>query len=407
MKIAYIAGFAWEPKGTVRSRIFPLAAEMTRRGHEASIFIVPYDNPKYSGMEYAREGVQIFNLEVPRSLSPAHAAIPRKLVSRVTESAPDVIHVFKPKGFAGMAATKLLRASIPVVLDCDDWEGWGGWNEVKNYPWVVKEFIDRQEKSLLRKAPVLTCASRVLTDRALQTRRHPSDVFYLPNGISSQQLQLAENLLKVPLADRKKALGFDGDPVILYAGHFGADEDTEFFCRAICKVSSHGRMTVALVGGGPDLAGLENRLKHAGARVRAFGELRYEEYSSVVAASDIAAFPYRDTPVYRAKCSARMIDFMLYGKAIVTSAVGENNHYITHEESGLLVPHDDLSMFEHSLGRLLDERNLREKLGNNARQRALQKFLWSRDLGNQCELAYRRVLDKSFSAQAAANPICA
>lgn len=407
MKIACVAGFAWEPKGTVRSRTFPLAAEMVRRGHEASIFIVPYDNPKYSGTEFVRDGVQVFNLEVPSKLSAAYATIPGKLASRITETSPDVIHVFKPKGFAGMAATKLLRTQIPVVLDCDDWEGRGGWNDVKNYPWLVKEFIDRQEKSLIQKAPVLTCASRVLVDRALKMGRHASDIFYLPNGISSQQLQLASNLLKVPMADRKKALGFNDGPVILYAAHFGADEDKEFFSNAIAGIAPRHKITVALIGDGPGLSEVENLLKNAGANVRTFGKLSYEEYSSVVAASDIAAFPYRDTPVYRAKCSARIIDYMLYGKAVVTSAVGENNNYITHEENGLLIPHDDLSAFVHSLNRLLDEPNFCEKLGISAHQRVFQKFLWSRDLGNQCELAYRRVLDKNLQVQVAANPLCA
>jgi glycosyltransferase involved in cell wall biosynthesis len=135
--------------------------------------------------------------------------------------------------------------------------------------------------------------------------------------------------------------------------------------------------------------------------------LSYEEYSSVLAASDIAVFPYRDTAIYRAKCSARIIDYMLYGKAVVTSAVGENNNYITHEENGLLIPHDNLSAFVHSLNRLLEGPSLREKLGANARQRVLQKFLWSRELGNQCESAYRRVFEKILQTQVAANPICA
>lgn len=407
MKIAYIAGFAWEPKGTVRSRIFPLAAEMARRGHEPSIFLVPYDNPKYSGMEYERDGVKIINLPVAQNFSPAYAALPGKLASRVMSIAPDVIHVFKPKGFAGMAATKLLRTQIPLVLDCDDWEGWGGWNEVKNYPWVVKEFIDRQEKSLIRKASVLTCASRVLSDRAISIGKSTSNVFYLPNGISSQQLQLSDHLLKVPVADRKHALGFSGNPVVLYVAHFVAGEDNEFFCRAIAEVAPQRKLTVALVGDGPDLANIKDCLQQTGATVRAFGELSYEEYCSVTAASEIAAFPYRDTPIFRAKCSARMIDYMLYGKAIVTSAVGENSNYITHEESGLLTPAGDVAAFAQSMVRLLKQPALLQRLGANARQHVLRKFSWSHDLGDQCELAYRRVLAKSLQPQVAENQLCA
>lgn len=64
MKILYLAGFAWEPKGTVRSRAFPLAVEMVRRGHEVTLLIAPYDNPAYSGQRFSSHGVQVINLKI-------------------------------------------------------------------------------------------------------------------------------------------------------------------------------------------------------------------------------------------------------------------------------------------------------------------------------------------------------
>lgn len=45
---------------------------------------------------------------------------------------------------------------------------------------------------------------------------------------------------------------------------------------------------------------------------------------SSVAASDIAAFPYRDTPTYRAKCSARIVDDMSMGKAVIITTIVKN-----------------------------------------------------------------------------------
>ena len=32
MRVACVSGFAWEPKGTARSRAFPLAAELVKKG---------------------------------------------------------------------------------------------------------------------------------------------------------------------------------------------------------------------------------------------------------------------------------------------------------------------------------------------------------------------------------------
>lgn len=142
MKIACIAGFAWQPKGTVRSRAYPLAAEMVRRGHQVTLVLAPYDNPGESGRDFLLGGVRILNIDLPGGKLRRFASIPRRLIAAAESVAPDLIHVFKPKGFAGMAATLLrLGRGRPWLLDCDDWEGWGGWNEVKDYPWLVKEFI--------------------------------------------------------------------------------------------------------------------------------------------------------------------------------------------------------------------------------------------------------------------------
>ncbi len=58
MRIAFVSGFAWEPKGTARARAFPLAVELVNRGHEVAIFVTPYDNPSESGQKRQLEGVR-------------------------------------------------------------------------------------------------------------------------------------------------------------------------------------------------------------------------------------------------------------------------------------------------------------------------------------------------------------
>jgi hypothetical protein len=64
MKIAFVCGFAWEPKGTAPARAFPLVSELVNKGHEVCVFLTPYVNPAKSGTEYTQGGVLIQNLEV-------------------------------------------------------------------------------------------------------------------------------------------------------------------------------------------------------------------------------------------------------------------------------------------------------------------------------------------------------
>ncbi len=76
------------------------------------------------------------------------------------DARPDVVHLFKPKGYAGLVMP-LLRG-IPVVLDTDDWEGAGGWNDRGLYSPMQRRLFAWQERSLPHRAAHVTVASRTL-----------------------------------------------------------------------------------------------------------------------------------------------------------------------------------------------------------------------------------------------------
>jgi glycosyltransferase involved in cell wall biosynthesis len=96
--------------------------------------------------------------------------------------------------------------------------------------------------------------------------------------------------------------------------------------------------------------------------------------------------------VHRAKCSARIIDYMAMGNAILTSAVGENCEYIVDGESGVLARPADEADFSAKLELLLRDSSLRLKLGQNAEERVRSKFTWHGDALQQCLAAYEHAL---------------
>jgi glycosyltransferase involved in cell wall biosynthesis len=393
MRIAFVSGFAWEPKGTARARAFPLAAELVKKGHEVSIFLTPYDNPAESGQTYELEGVRIVNVDVGEKPGLRHVflLVPR-LCSAIRVYAPDIVHIFKPKGYAGAACTWLLMKGFrSLALDCDDWEGWGGWNEVKNYPWVVKEYIDRQEKWLVRRTPVVTTASETLRKRAVELRESPKGVFYIANcGASRENVAHQEAALSMGSSEAKKSFGLPDAPVIFYSGHFDEGEDVLFVCRTAARAAARFGATVIIVGEGPDLFKMKEFFaQQQNTAARFFPRLPYSQFVRLIAASDIAVFPYPDNPIYQAKCSARIIDYMSMGKAVLTTGVGENAEYIVHGESGVLAAPGDEGGFTQELEKLLQDTELRRRLGSNARRRIKEKFSWSGEPVSNCLTAYQ------------------
>lgn len=415
MRIAFVGGFAVSPKGTVRARAHPLAAELVRLGHEVTIFLPPYDNLDDCGREWQHEGVFIRNVGSERdgnvrgwSRLPLYARMLAQLIREVRRYRPEVIHVFKPKGFAGAAATYfLLRGSTPVILDCDDWEGWGGWNEIKNYPWVVKEYIDWQERWLIRRARAITVASKALEARAIESRRRDASVFYIPNcGASNHARELQEMVRALSPADVRREFGFDDNPVVLYSGHYEDRESVDFFSRAAAQVVAEHGACVAFVGKDPPESTIRQYFSGSAAeRVRFFPQLPYERFLRLVRACDVAAFPYPNDAVHRAKCSARITDYMAMGKAVLTSAVGQNLEYIVDGESGSLAAPGDEHDFAARLERLLSQPELRAVLGANARDRLRRKFAWAGDALQQCLAAYDCALETAQPGEMARKEI--
>jgi hypothetical protein len=76
-----------------------------------------------------------------------------RLVRRALASHPQVLHFFKPKGYSGLAAllvwylARLRLAKARAVLDSDDREGRGGWNDIGDYSWLQRHLFAWQEGS--------------------------------------------------------------------------------------------------------------------------------------------------------------------------------------------------------------------------------------------------------------------
>lgn len=383
MRVVFIGPFGLRVKGTMSRRALPMTRVLVARGHQVDIILPPWDCPEDSGQEWEEEGVGVHHIALPpRFPLLFHLRVTWRLIRRALALKPDVVHCFKPKAYAGLSATalwflqKLGLTKLRLVVDSDDWEGWGGWNEIGDYTWVQKRFFAWQERWGLTHCDAVTVASRALQTLAWSLGVAPKRVFYVPNGAN---LQSPSSILHSSFS------------VLLYSRffEFQAERVIEVFERVAAEVPE---VKFLIVGQG--FSGEEERLLHlAGERELAdrmvyAGWVEPDQLADCLAAADVAIYPLDNNLLNRARCSVKLVDLMAAGLAIVAADVGQSSEYIEHGRSGLLVKAGDTEAFARCVVRLLRDEGLRGALGKEARRRVFEEFAWEK-LIERIESAYQ------------------
>jgi glycosyltransferase involved in cell wall biosynthesis len=394
MNVVMIGPFAFKPKGTVSVRAFFMGRALVRNGHDVTILMPPYDNPADSGKTWVMDGVHLENMVLERNDLWHQLVVPLRMARRAVDLGADIVHVFKPIGYSGLAGLALDQLSNrPLVLDTDDWEGTGGWNDVNSYPALWRWFFDRQERGMPLRARAVTVASRTLQTQVWGFGVEPEHVTYLPNGPDTKLRNLPE-VTQGEKARVRRKLGIGDAPFALYLGHIPLGTDLDLALEAMSIIRARmPRARLVIAGVGDGLASLEVRAQELGVADRVLfpGWVDHDQAHLYLAAADVAVNPYRDTLINRAKCAGKVVLAMAIGTAVVTSRMGENLEYIEHDRSGFLAEPGDARDLAQVLLRVLAERDLAAEVGRRARKRIWSKYDWDARVG-EIEAAYELAL---------------
>lgn len=380
MKIVFIGPFAMQPKRTMAARALPLGRALVARGHEVTLLLPPWDHSQDSGAEWTDAGVMVRNIRLPPNWPlVSHAAIAARLVHAALDASPDVIHCFKPKAYAGLSALviwqlkRLAGLRARLVVDTDDWEGDGGWNEIGGYSRAQKRFFAWQEAWGLTHCDGLTVASRALQTIAWSRGVPPARVHYLPNGTPDAPAA-------APAASPRLEPG-DGPVALLYTRffEFGVERALDVM-RGVLRSVPEARWLVV----GKGLFGEEERLlegaREAGIakRLTYAGWVPESKVSTYLSMARVAIYPFDDTLVNRCKCAAKLIDLLAAGVPVVADAVGQNNEYIVPGITGILTAPGDTAAMVAATSELLRDAQRARAIGEAAQDFVRREFSWSR-----------------------------
>ena len=393
LRIVMVGPFGLRPRGTMAVRAQPLGQALAARGHTVTVLLPPWQNRQDAGRCWEQGGVAIENIRLPPGVPLLfHLWTALRLARRALALRPDVVHLFKPKAYSGLVhwlLARLPRSRRPrLVVDTDDWEGAGGWNDAIDpttgrplYSRVQRGFFAWQERWGLSRADAVTVASRTLESLAWALGVSPRRVLYVPNGACAAVRAAA------PSARREVA----SPVVLLYTRffEFPVSRVVELMARVRDRVPE-ARLLVVGKGlfGEEQLLEAEMRRAGLGRCVEYVGWVEPEQLPELLSQAAVAVYPFDDRLVNRAKCPVKLLDLLQLGVPVVAEAVGEIREVVRHGETGILVEPGDVMVFAEAVVQVLQDPALGRRLGAAAAHDVGQRRSWEQ-LALTVEAAYR------------------
>jgi len=192
-------------------------------------------------------------------------------------------------------------------------------------------------RAVLRRARLVICASNALADAA--------------HELGAREVRLIPSGVDVPPYVRDEA----EPPEVLFAGRLSPEKGI------LELVEAADGMKLVVAGDGP----LRDRVPEA------MGFVPHDELGSLYERAAVVACPSR-----REGFGVVCAEAMAHARPVVAGAVGGLLDLVVDGETGLLVPPRDPAALRAALERLLEDRGLRRRLGEAARERVRRHFSW-------------------------------
>ena len=183
-------------------------------------------------------------------------------------------------------------------------------------------------------------------------------------------------------ADARRQLGWSETAFIVgYLGRLrtlGMEKGVDMLIDALAPLDG---IQLALVGGPDEMAeALRERWRARGLPADRFlyaGHAPPADVPLYLSAFDVCAMPLPDTEHFARYASPlKLFEYMAAGCAIAASDLPAWSDVVSDEETALLLPPDDLDAWTAAIKRLRDDGDLRRRLGDRARERALTRYTW-------------------------------
>ncbi len=341
--------------GGIETHVEELATRLVVLGHEVSVYVRPYANPRRI-KEF--KGVNLITLPTLKRKNLDAFANSFLATLHVLGQKADVVHYHGvgPSTLAWIPRLFKPRAKIVVTFHSRD-------RFHEKWRWFAKAYLALGEWTA-----VFFPHTTVATSHAIQLfcqRKFKKHVWYIPNGVDIPK--------KLPGHDELGKFGLQPDGYFFTLSRFIPHKAIEDAIAAFKSVVTDKRLVV--IGfAGPNY--IEQRYEKK-LRAAALGDERIvfsgrqtgETLKQLIAHSYAMIHPSRSEGL-----SVSVLEAMSYAKLVIMSDIPENLELIDH--SGVSYKSGDVGALKQALDYVLADPKMTEERGKRARDSAIRLFSW-------------------------------
>jgi glycosyltransferase involved in cell wall biosynthesis len=288
---------------------------------------------------------------------------------QLSNSDPDVGILRAGRYVSSLVLFRLLK--IPSILEVNGpalENRFLGKNRLRGLP-----FWEWMEKRVTLRLPThLTVVSEPLKQYYISRGIPPKKITTVPNGVDTQRFHPGVDGQMV-----REKLGTAGKTVLGFSGAFAPWHGIDFLLETvenlIKKNPEMGEDIVLLLIGKPGPSFTMPDLPRG--YIVTTGYVPYDNMPSYLAAVDVFIAPYpRIEPFYFSPL--KIFEAMAMGKPVLASAQGQICELITDGVSGLLYQPGEMTSLLHKLGLVINDNELRRRLGSAAREKIVRNYTW-------------------------------
>ena len=309
----------------------------------------------------------------------------RALRRKLLELTPDFIY-HRYTGYTFFVSKIAKKLSIPLILEFNSFDTWKmkHWGKSRgsvrgSLNYILYNIVKRIEVYNLKNASLIVVVSHPLKADLLKMGIPEEKILVSPNSADTDKFN-PETEKGEKCKELQQKLGLGNKMVVGFSGTFGPWHGVPQLTKAIDKNLKDQLLPnihFLLIGDGELRPEAENQIGHY-SNVTFTGTVPYSEIQHYLAICDVLVSPHNpqvDGGEFFGS-PTKLFEYMAMGKGIVASNLGQIGKVLEHGKTAWMVKPGDPEDLAGGIKRLIDDKTLRESLGENARKEAISKYTW-------------------------------